>query len=444
VLKTFLQHFAEKIRASAWTIPALLSISAVLLAQFALWADQKYPGPTLPFLSWFENSSPAGTRAFLATIATSMLAIAGVSFSSIMVTMALASQQFGPRLLRNFIKDKFSQTVLGTLIGTFVYCIFVIRRVQTTEEGLFVPQLSTFVALILALLSLATFIRFIHHIISVIQAEEVVSDAYDVLETTIDTVFPDLGDDNQEHRIPGNELTGWFINCGKTGYVQAVDMKGLVKVAREFGVILATNVSSGHFVSENQAVLRVVESPDSFDEEIKLTKKVQKCFFIGPVGTPEQDFEYGIRQLVEVALRALSPGINDPFTAMNCIDYLGAGLQSAFARPLPGSIHRDTDGNIRLFSWRNSYRGLVEASVNQIRQESRERCDVSCRLLEMLTETAKLSKNEEQQAALLVQAELINLNTQPLLHNDHDRESIRERFARFVRSCHYLDPIEDA
>jgi len=443
-VKTLLLHVAEKLRASAWTIPTALAIAAFLLAQGLLHLDHFFTDETHYWIGWIEISSPEGARTLLATIATSMLAIAGVSFSSIMVTMALASQQFGPRLLRNFIKDKFSQTVLGMHLATFLYCLFILRGVRTTGNFPFVPQLSTLAALILGILCLGLFIRFVHHIITEIQVECVAADAYQSLKKSLDSLFPEVGAEEQEYRVENNDPGGWQIIAGKTGYVQAINLKKLVEIASKYDAVLVTETKAGNFVSDGKAIIRVVDGPTPDEAEASMIDDLQRAFLTGSVRNAEQDVEYGMRQLVEVAVRALSPGINDPFTAMNCIDYLGAGLQLAFARPLPPSIYRDNKGNIRLFSWTNSHRDLVETALNQIRQASRDRCDVSCRLLEMLTETARVSEREDQQLALMEQAQLINLNTLPTLFNDHDCDAIRSRFAHFTKTCHLIDPFQNA
>ncbi|MDB4265171.1 DUF2254 domain-containing protein [bacterium] len=441
-MKIFLQHFSEKIRASAWTVPASFAVLAIVAANLSLWADGMFRDANLGWLDWIKPASAEGAETLLSTIAASMLAIAGVSFSSIMVTMTLASQQFGPRLLRNFIKDKLNQVVLGALIGTFIFCIFILRGIETVDGAISVPQLSTVLALSLALICLGLFIRFVHHILNQIQAEEVCADAYQVFEESIDTIFPSDDEDSTEHRVTDNELEGWKIIAGKTGYVQAVNITGLVALAQKYDAVFMTNRRAGHFISKGQAVVTVATGPDLKDVEEDLIAEVQKSFFVGSVRTPEQDYEYGIRQLVEVALRALSPGVNDPFTAMNCVDYLGAGIQEAFSRSLPGSIHRDEEGEIRVFSWPSSYRSIVESAVNQIRQAAYDKCDVSCHLLEMLTEVALVAEKKEQQEALYLQARLINQDTLSTLHNEHDCEAIRSRFVNFLTSCHLIEPFE--
>ncbi|MGJ8696514.1 MAG: DUF2254 domain-containing protein [Verrucomicrobiaceae bacterium] len=443
-MTTFISHVSEKIRASAWTIPSALVISAIILSQFILWADTMLAGVDGWWKSIVGLGDQAGARSLLATIATSMLAVAGVSFSSIMVTMALASQQFGPRLLRNFIKDKVSQTVLGALLATFTFCIFAMRGIKEVGGPVLIPHLSILIALLLALVCLTLFIRFVHHILSDIQVEEVTADAFKVLQTTIKSVFPEPNATSEQSDLTDVDRTGWEITAGKTGYIQAIDFDSLIETARKHDAVLATLSRAGHFTSDDQPVIRVIEGPSFDDFPTEFAETVRAAFFVGNVRTPEQDFEYGVRQLVEIALRALSPGINDPITAMNCIDYLGAGLQLAFSRPLPPSTHRDIDENVRLFTPASSYGSLVEASFNQVRQAAREKCDVSCCLLEVIARIATTSNSEEQQRALLQQATLINQDTLAALFNDHDCEAIRERFARVLKSCHLLNTFEHA
>ena len=160
-----MRHFLEKLQASAWTTPVVYSFLAFWLARYTLHLDQQQIGLVLERSGSLPLESPESARALLGTIATSTLSVAGISFSSIMVTMTLASQQFGPRLLRNFLKDTVSQRTLAILLATYVYCLFVLKGFQATEGSIHVPQLSTLVALGLALISLGFFIGFIQHIL---------------------------------------------------------------------------------------------------------------------------------------------------------------------------------------------------------------------------------------------------------------------------------------
>lgn len=442
-MRTFLRHFLEKLQASAWTTPVVYSFLAFWLARYTLHLDQQQIGLVLERSGSLPLESPESARALLGTIATSTLSVAGISFSSIMVTMTLASQQFGPRLLRNFLKDTVSQRTLAILLATYVYCLFVLKGFQATEGSIHVPQLSTLVALGLALISLGFFIGFIQHILGNIQAENVVADAFGGLTESIETVFPEKDAEQVENNEAASEKEGPQVTIGKTGYLQAVNVSKLVELANEKDLVLATDCRAGRFITSQQAALKVVKGDSKVLDDEEFVEELRDAFYVGVVRTSEQDYEYGFRQLVEVALRALSPGINDPFTAMDCIDYLGAGLQLAFQRPLPPSVHRDEEGTVRLTTWRTRYQRLVSTALDQIRQAARDKCDVSCRLLEMLEETAPLARTQEQQEALAHQAQLIVKNAVPEMFNQYDCTSIKERYDAFCKACKLITPNSD-
>lgn len=415
---------------------------AIALAYLCQWLDRKYLGRVFENYDFLEIASVADARTLVGTIATSMLAIAGVSFSSIMVTMTLASQQFGPRILRNFLKDSTSQTTLGILIATFVYCLLILRGTRSHDGAHFIPQFSTLMAIALALASLGIFIHFINHILNEIQAESVIADAFDGLESSIVAVFPDEESPGNEQAEIADTPSRWQVIANKTGYLQAIDHPALLQVAAKYDAILTTDCLPGTFISDLQPIVGILRGPALEEVEPEFLAKVQKAFIVGKVRTPEQDFQHGIRQLVEVALRALSPGVNDPFTAMDCLDYLGASLQLAFARQLPQSAFRDCEGNLRLLMRPVSCASLVSSSFNQIRQASVSKCDVSCRLLEVLESTAGVSNKKEQQEALLQQAKLINENTLPAMLNEFDRQAITTRFQAVLRGCHLTTPFD--
>lgn len=428
----------EKFRAAAWTTPAAYVLLAIALSQYTLWVDERFPNQFFEESEVLKITSPEGARVVLGTIATSMLAVAGVSFSSIMVTMTLASQQFGPRLLRNFLKDRASQSTLGVLMGTFVYCLFIMKGVRSVENDLFVPQVSIITSMVLAMIGLGFFIHFIQHILNEIQAEQVVADAYRGLESSITAVFPGSRSSRDDSKRQPSEWSGWEIEAGKTGYVQAINFDALCAVASKHDLVLRTLCRAGSFVSKEQSIVEC-DRQLADDDRDALAEPVRGAFYVGSARTPEQDYEYGFRQLVEVALRALSPGINDPFTAMDCVDYLGAGLRSVFSRALPEAKHLDEEGSLRVISQAVHYEGLVCAAVNQIRQASRQKCDVSCRLLEMLAQTARASEDKEQQKPLLAQADLVHRDSLPEMFNEHDRQAIEARYRKVVESCHLLE-----
>ena len=366
-----------------------------------------------------------------------MLTVTGVSFSSIMVTLTLASQQFGPRLLRNFLRDVVNQIVLGVLIGTFIFCLFIMRGIDAFEDDVYVPQLSVLTALGLALLCLAFFIKFIDNIANQIQAEEVVAESHTFMETALDTIFPDADEDIERHSSSFRP-DGWELIAGKIGYLQAVDLDRLTTFAAEQDAVLHLVTKAGDFVSENTPLLRVSEGPEMDEASDEFIEKAQSLFFVGRVRTPEQDVNYGTRQMVEVALRALSPGINDPFTAINCIDYIGAGLKKAFRSQLPQTVFRDENNVARVFTLGISYTELVHEGMDAIRQAGHMHCNVACRLLEVLAGTARDAKLKEQQDALLHQGDLVLHDSVPTMLNDFDRRKIEHRHKSLKDACHFI------
>ena len=442
-METWIIHVVEQIRASAWTLPATCVVCSILLSQLTLFLDTLFGESMFDKTAYLKIWTVASAQSLLSTIASSSLALAGTAFSSIMVTMTLATQQFGPRLLRNFMKDRSSQFCLGWLMGTFVYSLFIIRGPRSRQDGDFVPQLSTIVAMAMAIASLFFFIHFIQHVLTTIQEENVISDAYKGLESTINNIFPEM-DAGEEERIPAPpEDEGWPVEAGKSGYIQAIDSEGLLRIARQNDVVLWIVCRPGWFITARRTAVRVIQGGEaSLDADKKFINAIQKCIYVGSNRTSEQDFEYGIRQLVEVCLRALSPGVNDPFTAMDCLDYLGAGLEAVFARPLPGPVLRDSDENIRVLKSVTEYNGLLCAAVDQIRQASRTDCAVSCHLLGMLKNLAKTSNRRDQQQVVLDQATMIKHDTVPAMFNDHDREAINSRYQQVFDAC-YLCPLAE-
>jgi uncharacterized membrane protein len=444
-MNTWLKHVYEKIQASAWTTPTVSVLLAIILAQITLFFDSEFDASIFNANSFLSIASPDSARMLVSTIASSTLSLAGVAFSSIMVTMTLASQQFGPRLLRNFLKDRTSQICLGVLMGTFVYCLFVIRGPRNNDlTATFIPQISVMTAMALAIVSLGFFIHFVQHVLKIIQSENIISDAHRGLQIMIDKSFP-VSTAEQPEVCPltnVEDIAGWNVKAGKLGYIQAIDFGKLFQLAIEHKAVLLTLVRPGEFLSPLQRVVRIIEGPDETEVDEHFVQKVRSAFYISSNRTPEQDYEYGIRQLVEVALRALSPGINDPFSAMDCIDYLGSALQAIFERSLPQTVFRDDDGKIvRLIISATDWNGLVCGAVDQVRQAARSNCAVSCHLLNALRKMGEVAEREEQMAAILNQAELVNHDTCPEMHNDHDRKLISLGYEAVVKTCRPKGPM---
>ncbi|HUP47982.1 MAG TPA: DUF2254 domain-containing protein, partial [Thermoanaerobaculia bacterium] len=312
----------DKIRSSLWFIPALMVVSGAVLSFIVVAADRRLidaPGRT--FLLFGGGAD--GARAVLGTIASSMMTVTGVVFSITIVALTLASQQFGPRVLRNFMEDRGNQVVLGTFISTFVYCLLVTRTViGGDDDAAFVPHLGVTGGVLLSILSLGVLIYFIHHVSTSIRAETIIARVAHELDHTIDRLYPQqIGDEQPEERweVPPACDMKTEISSTAEGYLQAVDDALVMEIASKEDLLLRFHVEPGDFIMRGQLLLEA-HGRKTVDE--KSRDRLMSAFVLGSARTPVQDVEYPLQQLVQIAALALSPGVNDPFTAISAIDRL--------------------------------------------------------------------------------------------------------------------------
>ncbi|HSP41747.1 MAG TPA: DUF2254 domain-containing protein [Luteolibacter sp.] len=433
-MKTWLVHTWNRLRTSFWFVPGGLVLCAMFLAWAALGIDRAGWLDDLPYRFGMDRVSAEGARVFLATVATASLTLAGLTFSATLVALTLASGQFGGRILRNFIRALPNQVTTGLLLANFTLCLIVLRGMG---DGGFVPRLATLCVFFGALASLTAFIHFIHHIAVSLQADHVVACIHNELDETIQRFFPDARPSDPEENEAGREKDGWDevedelpVKSKRSGYIQAVDVPGLVEDCARRGLRCRVLSRPGHFVHAGEPVLAVDAAGvgDGADPD-----RLLEHVFIGPIRTAAQDFEFCLRQLVEVALRALSPGINDPFTAMSCIDYLGAALVKVARRKLPRRRFADADDVPRVWVRPTVFADLLDASFNQIRQASGDRPDIAIRLIERLGDIARAALLESHREAAAAQASAVRdriMSAAP----ECDREAVEQRWETFTRA----------
>lgn len=334
---TRLKQFWIEVHTSLWFLPALMVVGAVLLALGLVETEGLVGEQWLARWPRLFGAGVEGSRGLLSAIAGSMITLTGVIFSITIVALTLASSQYTPRILRNFMRDRTNQFVLGFFVGVFAYCIIVLRTLRGTDEGNFVPSLAVLGGIALALASIGVLILFIHHIATSIQANAIISTAARETIEVVRRLFPqELGDDEDEDEdaVWASVDQAWQpVASTRSGYIQNVDADGLLAFAQRHGAVVRMACGIGEFVVE-RAPLVWLQSAVTIDPDA--TGKLPGLYAIGDFRTIEQDAEFGIRQIVDIALKALSPGINDTTTAVTCVDYLGTILAAAARQRIDG------------------------------------------------------------------------------------------------------------
>lgn len=315
------------IKASYWFYPALFAICGFLLGSILIYLDRTGATEWLSAIEWFHPARPEGASNMLTVLAGSMIGVASTVFSITIAAVAYASGTYGPRLLTNFMEDKGNQLSLATFIGIFVYAITVLRTVRAQGEAAldtsaamppgFVPQLSLSVSFALMMVAVAVLVYFLHHIPASIRINSVLEGIGKRLIEKIGDRFPCEDKASKRQSEPPE---GYPVEAAGTGYIRFIELDELARIAKKGGFVLGLTVRAGDFVHAGKAIARL----DREELEERIEEKIRSCFALGGSRTSEQDIEFSIDELVEIALRALSPGINDPFTAITAVHWLGA------------------------------------------------------------------------------------------------------------------------
>lgn len=425
----------DSLHSSYWFLPTIIAAISFGLAIALLSLDRRgYYQPLLK-LGLVYTGGPDGARAMLSAIASSTITVATTAFSITIVALQLASSQFGPRLLRNFMQDTGNQIVLGTFIGTFIYCLLVLRTVRGEDYNIFVPQLSVTFAIGLAIASIGVLIYFIHHASTIIQASHVIKSVSRELENAIDRLFPEkIGRSIPNGKRQVGDLASFdaeacLVKAVSSGYLQAIDDENLMQIAGDRDLLLRLKYYPGQFIIKGSALVMVCPQ-ERVDR--KVAQQLNDAFILGNERNEQQDIEFPINQLVEIALRAISPGINDPFTAIRCIDQLSAGLSLLVQRNFPSPYRYDRSNNLRIIARAVTFADLTDAAFNQIRQYSTKDVAVTIRLLEAIARIATYTNDRKQQEALLHHAHKIFQGSQQEVLAA-DKKDIEQRYIAAVQ-----------
>jgi uncharacterized membrane protein len=386
----------EALNSSYWFVPAALGLAAFLLSMATLSLDRRLPDGWLLRLDLdaLPVIQSEGARSVLTTVASSMITVAGVVFSLTLLVLTQASSQFGPRLLSNFMRDRVNQFVLGVFVATFVYALLVLRVVTggDGEAGIeaFVPHLSVMVALVLTFFTVAILVFFFHHIAQSIRVTHVLSELDDALRRRLEALGErDPDDDEGERDHPQNIALAvpvdfrddlGVVAAKRGGYLQSVDADKLVADAAEADAVIRIIPIVGTFVMRGAPLAEVHPATAAAD----LDDAVHRTLSLGPDRSLTQDLAFYFDEFLEIALRALSPSMNDPFTARSCIDRIGQGLLLLDRRRLPRQVHVDEDGRVRAFVPLQGKGALTRHVLAELRRASAGNLFVTRHLLETL------------------------------------------------------------
>lgn len=408
LLSAQIKKLLDLIQTSFWFVPVLCIFTSFLAVYFCYQLDKSLWQTNNSILKTLYNISPDNASSLLSSIATSVITMTSIAFSMIVVTLTLASSQFGPRLLRTFMQDKKNQWALGSLVATFSYCLALIRLASTNQDSGFVPGIGLTLALILAVIAVFILVFLIHHVAVSIQAESVVAQCWQCLKKDIDRLFPAAQNKEQHSHhtlVWDKNLSPHPLISQHNGYIQLIDYQGLMAALEQHHAGAELDIKSGNYVIAGQCI-GTLYWPD--DKQEQPPKDLLNSHLVsGKNRTPIQDPEFAINQLVEIALRALSPSINDPFTAILCINRLGSALRKTAERSFPETLLFDSNNTIRIKRNVVDYQGLVKAACDQIRQNSMPHPSVVIAFIDMLTQVATNLKRVNYQHALVEQAQMI-------------------------------------
>lgn len=427
-----LLELLRRIRASYWFIPSLMALAAFVLSIILVSIDHRLGRDWIDGIPWLYANEPEGARAMLSTIAGSVISVAGVTFSITIAALSLASSQYGPRLIAGFMRDRGNQFVLGTYTSTFLYCLLILRTIRGSETASFVPHLAIIVGLALAILSVGVLIYFIHHVSQTIRVSYVIHQVSQTLHRRIDSLqssaaqpayavdggkWRDLPDDFSDRAVT--------IRSQRAGYVQVINDDRLVTIATKHDLLIRVQSRPGDFVVHDGELLHVLGRAA---DDVHVFKQLTDSFLLGIRRTDSQDVISLVQQLVEVAARAISPGINDPFTAITCIDWLTAAFSRLAAQNVPSAYRYDDSGTLRLVFEPATFEEFMDAAYDPLREYGRGMVEVVVRLLQSIEAIGRRVTIPQNRDTLSRHAHAIYSDALHHLTHESDRSRVETQF----------------
>ncbi|CAM3295224.1 DUF2254 domain-containing protein [Deinococcus saxicola] len=405
-----------------WFIPAVMTVLALILAEAGISAEETYGVPAS--LNFVYGGGETGSRSLLSAIAGSSIGVAGTVFSITIAALSYAAGSMGPRLLDNFTRDRGNQLTLGTFIATFAFSLYTLRSVTGSNDQPFVPHYNVTFALGLALASVAMLVYYLAHVTGSINMTHVANLLRDDMRDSLmrATLKEDPDRDMAVAPPPEFWVGGEVLHAPSGGYLQLTDNDLLIKKAQEADVALLLHVRPGDYVFPNSVI--AVGVP-------RLPGGVLDALSLGDRRTVGQDLEYSVRQLSEMAARALSPGVNDPVTAIDVVDRFGDALCSLQDRRWPDGVYYHGQV-LRLVVPVTDFVGLTHSMFSMIRQYGKGSPSVMVRMLEVFGTTASCLKDDERRAVIRRHAELVREDALANIQNSADRADVENRYRKVL------------
>lgn len=424
--------FWEKLLTTIWFIPTVISTAFVAAAVSLLYLDQRLDAQDWAWANAFQIGT-IGIRQVLAVTTGAIISLTGVVFSISVVALTLAANQFGSKILHNFLRDTKNKVVLGLLVGSFLYGLALLAFIDThLDANEHMPIIAFVGSLLLTVMAVIGLIYFTHNISTSIQADQIISLIGQELNQTIEDTLIDLDEDQSAHAsiqrwsIATHALQPQTVVAATSGYVEFIDLTRLCGLAEKENRHIELLLQSGDFIIENSPIMTVYGQDDDIDAG--QADALRLCISLGRKRTPFSDLEFAIMQLLQIALRALSPGINDSLTAISCIDWLSSSLGRMASKHFPFSYMEDGDGTVRIKKREFGFTDAADAMFHPLRQNARGNEMVMIHLLETISRILQVSRKSSYSDALFHHAELILEAAKASFNNPADTAEIIKRF----------------
>ncbi len=420
--------------------PLTIALTLGFLGAFLSWLEETYPGldDFIPVALFPSHSDPQVAQVILGGIATSIMTVVSIVFAILLMTLTLASMQFSPRIIVSFAKDRVTQWTLGIFLGTFSYCMAALPAARSLPHP-FAPVATVAGAMILAIACVAWLLFFIHHISEAISVSHIVDRIAAETEAIIDDLMPGPRGRHLSREDELRELTTWDVPLlsEASGYIRFIDTSRLVELAKWNHVKVRAVRRVGQFVPEGAPLLMAYKG-DRLSLESR--SEMLSAFDLGPSRTLQQDVEFGVLQIVDIALKAISPAVNDPTTGVTCVDQLSRILIRFASREPPPAVLYDPPGILRVsLSWVDFDR-LLNSAFEQIRLYSRSDIAVSLRMLRALNDIMPTTPDPADRRALYQQGQRIVEGCSETLNED-ELKPMRLRLAAMEKFLGHPDVV---